>query len=228
MADHLTVSPRTAAACLDYPVQLFAVDDPDQRYFFRLWDSRTGRLLASWRETGGAYVAGGRKCTGLDTFQRYGALLLFEDGPGGRRSLILDLLTGRREELPWSAPGDKQAAFLTMGGRYFVFVAGTPESPATYWWDRATRRMVGNCPGLKPCFVKPNGVWVTEDQRSGESANYRLVVREPFTGRESAHVVVPSAFEETTPFSAVQQRSPPEIQEQLWTANARIAGRPTL
>src|SRR5262245_27024506 len=68
---------------------------------FRTWDPRTGRLAASWQKPDGATVLWH---PWSDLFGKYAIILFAEDGPDGGRTCHYDLVTGRRETLPWTAP----------------------------------------------------------------------------------------------------------------------------
>src|SRR5262249_25423296 len=86
---------------------------------------------------------------------------------------LLDLATGRRDEVQWPAPkpdffGPRAELSATADGRYLVFVAEKGAGAETVWWGREAHRTAGRFPGLEPLDLAPGDRWLTKGDRTGE------------------------------------------------------------
>ncbi len=131
---------------------------------FRAWDVETGHCRLTWAPTTRVYA--------FHPAQLLAVVPAGEsDDPG---VALLDLMTGRRDEVPWPIPGPQSEATCTADGRYLVVAMEDPGRAETFWWDRAARRTVGRFPGLTPHALAPDGRWVTYGDRPTE-----LCIRAP-------------------------------------------------
>ena len=169
---------RAWGTCRPYPKytpRLAGSPRPDGPY--RVWDVRTGTCLASQTVSYGS----------IYNFAPDGLTAVLMLGGNEQRAELIDLITGRREDLPHSAFTGKVR--FTEDGRFLLFEVGYWDpDPVTIWWDRATRQIVGRCPGLVPVAVAPESHWLTKEPAGVDDWPASLVIRAPISGRELARL----------------------------------------
>jgi hypothetical protein len=140
---------------------------------FRLWDATTGRALLTWAPPS----------------PEASVLKLAPDGSSALvsriaeldRTGLIDLTTGRREDLPWTIYG---RADFSADGRYLVADAVSDNGYETLWWDLRARRVVGTVRDAELMALATDGKWASISVRQEEGRPVTVTVREPVTGRE--------------------------------------------
>jgi WD40 repeat protein len=137
---------------------------------FQLWDTATGRLLATHR-AGGPDTRLEAVCslTGRAVLCRPRPALARRDADIERTLSVLDLHTGREEPLPIVlAPGERLEAVFSPDGRHLAVSVHADDHSRTDWWDLTTGRLVRTLPdGLRRGRFSPDGRWFLGQLWSG-------------------------------------------------------------
>jgi hypothetical protein len=150
-----------------------APDAPQPDGPFRLWDVATGRRIGEWPSGKGGVttLAVARTPDGY-------AAVVRPTGIPGARAALLDLATGRRDELPWPDIEWGDQVRLTPDGRFLVGLTGADGGRRAEWWDRRERRVVRSHACSLPPVLTPDGGTAVFVEPSDDPARAHVLARD--------------------------------------------------